>query len=136
MGGDGHDGSSAVAHHDVVGNPDGDFFAVDGVDGVGSGGDSAFVFVEVAALEVGFAGAGFLIRFDCFGLFGRGDVCDQGVLGSENHVGGSEEGVGTGGEDGERAGSSLHVEVDFGSFAATDPVALEGFDGVGPVERF
>ena len=70
VGGDGHDGSGAVAHHHVVRDPDGDGFLVDGVDGVGSGEDAAFVFVEVAAFEIGFVGAGVLVGLDCVSLFG------------------------------------------------------------------
>ena len=70
VGGDGHDGAGAVAHHHVVCNPDGDGLLVDGIDGVCTGEDAAFVLVEVAAIEVGFVGAGVLVGFDCVGLFG------------------------------------------------------------------
>ena len=54
------------------------------------------------------------------------------MLRSEDHVGGAEEGIGAGSEDGD--GLIADGEIDFRSFAATDPVALEGFDGVWPVE--
>ena len=62
--GDSHDGSGAVGHHDVVGDPDGDLFTVDGVCGVGSGEDAGLVFVEVATFEIGLAGAAFDVGFD------------------------------------------------------------------------
>ena len=142
VGGDGHDGAGAVAHHDVIGDPDRDFFSVDGVDGVGSGGDAGFVFVEVAAFEVGFGGALGDVVFDGFAVFLGGDFFDERMLGGEDHVGGSEEGVGAGGEDGDvvihrrAACAPLDGEGDFGTFRAADPVSLEGFDGFGPVEGF
>ena len=55
------------------------------------------------------------------------------MLGGEDHVGGAEEGVGAGGEDGDVI--AFDIEGDLGSFRAADPVALEGFDGLWPVER-
>ena len=70
--GDGHDGSAAVSHHDVVGDPDGDFFAVDGVGGEGSGGDAGLFFIETA-LHVGLGGAGGDVFFDGVFLLSGGD---------------------------------------------------------------
>ena len=144
VGGDGHDGAGAVAHHDVVGDPDGDLLAVDGVGGEGAGGDAAFVLVEVAAVHVGLGGALLDVGFDGVLLLGAGDFGDEGVLGGEDHVGGAEEGVGAGGEDcyfvtgliGLADGIRRHGEDHLCSFGAADPVALEELDGVGPVEGF
>jgi len=69
VGGDGHDGSGAVAHHDVVGDPDGDWFVIDWVDGEGAGEDAGFVFIEIAAVHVGLGGAGLDVGGDGGELF-------------------------------------------------------------------
>ena len=54
------------------------------------------------------------------------------MLGSENHVGGPEEGVRTGGENGDVITSD--VENNFRTSRFTDPVFLEQFDRLWPVE--
>lgn len=69
-----------------------------------------------------------------FFLCGGGDFRDEGVFWGEDEVGGAEEGVWTGGEDGD--GVAGEVEGDFCAFTTADPVALEGFDGFRPVEGF
>ena len=68
-------------------------------------------------------------------MLGSGDLVDEGVLGSEHHVGGAEEGIGTGGEDFDDFGFVTgDFKLNLRSFAATDPVALESFDGFRPIE--
>ena len=129
----GHDGSAAVSHHNVVRDPDGDLLAVYRVDGKGSGRDTGFFLVE-ATLHVGLAGASGDVGFNCFLLLVSGDLGNQRVLGSEDHVGRSEEGIGSSGEDGDVV--TFDIEDHFGAFTATDPVALEGLDRLGPIEGF
>ncbi len=168
---DGHDRAGAVADEDVVGNPDGDALAVDGVDGVAAGEDARFLLGKIGPVEVAFEGGLLTVIVDGGLLFGRGDAVDEGVFRREDHVGHAEEGVGPRGVDAEHVvagdfgkagfrserfpvGEVLEMgsfrlhpvlgggffphnpEIDFGSFAFADPVALEGLDRLGPVERF
>ena len=137
MRGHGHDRAGAVAHHHVVGDPDGELLAVDRIDREGPGEDAGFVLVEVAAVHVGLGGTGFLIGFDGGLLIGGGDFRDQRMLGGNDHVGRTEEGVGSGGKDGDlglAVGNRRHVEDDVRALAAADPVFLEQLDAFRPVE--
>ena len=129
----GHDCSAAVAHHDIVGDPDGDLLSVDRIDRKGSGGDSGLFLVETT-LHVGLAGAGRDVGFDGFFLPGGRDFCHERMLGSKHHVGRSEESIGTSSEDGDVI--ALDIEDDLGTFRAADPIALEGFDRLRPIEWF
>ena len=56
------------------------------------------------------------------------------MLRSEHHVGGSEECIRSGGENGDL--TALDIEGHFCAFRATDPVALECLDPFRPVEGF
>ena len=60
------------------------------------------------------------------------------MLGGQHHVGGAEEGIGTGGEDGQFVLASVLSrygrEPDGGAFAAADPVGLHRLDFLRPVE--
>ena len=69
MCGNGHDRSGAVAHENVVGDPNRDFLAVDGIDGQSTGKNAAFVFCEIRAIEVAFARHSGAVFFD--GIFAR-----------------------------------------------------------------
>ena len=64
---DGHDGAGAVADQHVVGDPDWDRLAVDGIDRVGAGEDAGLVFGELSAIEIALAGGGFAILLDLGG---------------------------------------------------------------------
>ncbi len=133
VGGDGHDGTSAVAHEDVVGYPEGNGSSGDGVKGMRAEGDAGFFFGEVGAFQVGLAGASFAVGGDGRALVRGGELINKGVFGGEDHVSDAKERVGTGGEDGEGVAAG-EGEVDVGALAAANPVALEEFDGFGPVE--
>ena len=123
MSGHGHDRPGAVAHHHVVSNPDRYLLAIDRVGGSCTSGDSGFVFVEVAAFEVGLGCTGCDVAIHGLLLGRGGDVPHERVLRSEDHVGGAEEGVRPGGEDGDLV--TFDVEVDFGTGGFSDPVFLQ-----------
>src|SRR5690606_16617679 len=124
----------AVAHHDVVGGPDGNLGAVDGVDRVGAREDAGFVLVH-AAFEVALAGGLFAVGFHRVLLCGGGDGFNERVFGRDDHEGGTEQRVGSRGENAQRAGSPFEGEVHLAAFGFSDPVALHDLDGLGPVER-
>ena len=135
MRGHGHDGAGAIFHKDEVANPDGDFFAAEGVGGVAAG------------EEADFFGSGKIFGFDG-GLFHVGELrfrvgaigrsfeqfCDERVRGREDDGGGAVNGVDARGEnfDGPCAGNVSDGEFQFRALRAADPVALHGDDAVGP----
>src|SRR5439155_16837359 len=65
-----HDCSRAVAGENVVRNPDGNLFAVDGIDGVSAGEHAGLFRGQFRAFEVAYARRVGAIGFD--GGFGRG----------------------------------------------------------------
>ena len=134
MGGDGHDRAGAVAHEDIVGDPDGDALAVDGIDGVRAGEDAGFFFVEFGAVEVALRGDGDAVFFDGLFLLCRGDLGNERMLGREDHVSRAEKRVRPGGENLDLGVGFFLAEFHRGSLAATDPVSLKKLDALRPVE--
>ena len=135
VGGHAHDGAGAVVGEDVVGDPDGDLLAGEGVGGATACRDAVLLDgTEVAGL----AGGGLLgdHLLDCGGEFHvkAGPVLDQRMFGGELEGGGAEDGVDAGGEDGDahRVGAVVDGEGDLRAFAAADPVALHGAHLLGP----
>jgi len=65
----GHDGAGAVGCQNIVGDEDGDFLAVDGVDALDALNDNAgLVLIQLGALEVGLAGGLLLIGGNGIGV--------------------------------------------------------------------
>ena len=62
-------------------------------------------------------------------------LCDQFAFGSQDHESDTEHGVGTGCKDGKFEVAVFYFELDFGTFAAADPVTLCFFQRVCPVDR-
>ncbi len=102
--GDRHDGAGAVAHQDVVGDPDRDGFPVHRVDRGGPGGDAGLRVRQVGAVEVALGRGAGAILLHRRAVLGGGQAIDQGMLGGEHHVGRAEEGVGPRGEDADDVG--------------------------------
>ena len=139
---DGHDGAGAIAHEDIIGSPDLDGFAGDGVFGVEPEVDAGFVFI-LLAFDVRTITGGFDIFDEGFDIQVRrahvdGEL-DDGVFGGDDHIGRAENGVGAGGEDAEGLAHFFGVavedwEVDFGANRPSDPFGLLDFGGVWPVQ--
>ena len=134
VGGDGHDGAGAVAHEDVVGDPDGDFLAVERVNAVSARGYAGLFLGQVGAVTVRFQSRFADVFPDCGLLLRDGDIGDDRVFRGDDHVGSTEKGVGAGRIDGEVLVGAVYGEVDFRAFGAADPGGLLAFGGVGPVE--
>ena len=125
--GNGHDGAGAIAPEDEIADPDGHLGAVEGVDGVVAG-EEAFLDEQVGVLaglvvDHGFEGGGEIAGAELFG---------EGVFGGEDDAGGAVDGVDAGGEDADFLVRAGEGEIDFGAFAAADPVALHGAHLGGP----
>ena len=98
MRGHGHDGSGAVAHHDVVGDPDGDLLFVHGVGGKSAGEDAGLFLRQFRALHVGFASCLFSILLNSRELFLCYDLIYKRMLRREHHVCGTKQRIRTCGE--------------------------------------
>ena len=134
----GHDRAGAVAGQDVVGNPDGDALAADGIDGERAGEDAGLVFRQLGAIEVALA-RGFLAVFlDGGRLLLTDDLINDGMLRCEDHVGRAVERIGACRENGDgfihARGAVGDFEFHLRAFAAADPVSLVNLDALGPVE--
>ena len=117
--GHGHDCAGAVLHQHVVGDPDRDPLAVDGVDRVLAREDT--VLLLPLPLD---GGAASRVTHVLPYLLGIGEGCDERVLRREHEEGGSEERVGPGREDGQILARPLDGEDDARALGAADPVAL------------
>ena len=129
----GHDGTRAVGHQHIIGNPDRDRPSIDGIDGEGAGeyagflvGLGAFLLAEIfRAIDVDAHGGG---------LFGSGEFIDQGMLRREHHVSGAEQRIGPRGVNGEISAGAGNGETHVGALRAANPVALHSLHALGPVE--
>ena len=130
----GHDGARAVGDENVVGDPDGDLLAVDGIDGVGAGEDAGLVLGQVGPVEVRLQGRFLAVGLDCGLLLGSGDLLDQRMLGSEDHIRAAEESVGARGVDSDLF-AGFSCEIDVGALGLADPVSLHHLDRFRPVDQ-
>ena len=130
MGRNGHDGTRTVAHHDVVGDVDGDLLAVDGVDALQTlQADTGLILDQLGALELGLLGAFSLVSLHLGHVLDAIlHLLDDGMLGSDDHEGHAEEGIGAGGVDAEGLVGVRQTEVDEGAAGLTDPVDLLHLD--------
>ena len=119
----GHDGTCTIASQYVVANPDGYLVARKGVDGIASA-----EYTTHAAVADSFAFGTLLgaLQVSLHGLFlaGGSHLSHQFAFRSQHHEGHAKHRVGTGGEDGELQVAIFHLELHFGTFGASNPVAL------------
>ena len=130
-----HDGTCTVAGQYVVANPDGHCLACERIDGIRTREDTAYATVADAFAFGAFLGAiqiGFYVGFLGFGS----NLRNQFAFGSQHHERYTKHGISTGREDGEFQIAVFHLELYFGTFRATNPVALCFFQRVGPVDGF
>ena len=128
-----HDRPGAVAHQDVVGDPDRDVLARHRVRGVAAGEHAGLHPGLVLPLEVLAAGGLTLVLEHGGRLFTDREIGDHRVLRRQHHERGPEERVWTGREHLDGAGRRR--EEDPCTRGATDPVALHGLQRVGPLEH-
>ena len=139
--GNGHDGAGAVVGHDVVGNPHGDLFAVNGVHHVSASKGTVLLESALGTLDgrnvlgvLNDLGDGRLV------LRALDELVQTGVLGSQDKEGDAKKGIGTRGEDGDLAlialdGLAIGIaqgKVDLGTLGAADPIGLHLLDALGP----
>ena len=135
-----HDGASAIAGQYIFGNPDGDVLARERIDGVRAREDTRHTVVHLALALGAFLHIS-QVFVDGRPLLGSGQLVDELALRSQHHEGDAEDGVGTGGEDGERVGALSYpigalgnLKLHLGTLGTAYPVALGLFQRVGPLD--
>ena len=131
-----HDGAGAVAHEHIVADPDGDFLAVDGVDGADAVDlNAGLVLGKLGALEVALLGGLVAVGGDG-GVVGDLILVllDEGMFGADDHVGRAKERIGPGGKHAQLLVLAGELEVHLRALAAADPVALLGLDRVDEID--
>ncbi|MPM59035.1 hypothetical protein SDC9_105873 [bioreactor metagenome] len=129
----GHHRPGAVVGQHVVGGVDRQLLVVDRVGRVTAEEDAGLGPLGGLPLDVGDPLGRLEVLLERGTLRGGADLIGQLGLGSDDEERGTEKGVGSGGEDGDRAVVALDGEVDVGALGAADPVALHGQYPVGPV---
>ena len=124
-----HDGACAIACQDVVRDPDGYLLESEWVNSVRAREDARNLAVG-NAFTLGALARLVDISLDGVALPWRGELGGELALGGENHKSDTEDGVGAGGEDGERFVGSLDLELHLGTLRTTYPVALRLLDRV------
>src|SRR5690606_9142323 len=130
---DGHDGSGAVTHQDVVGDVYGNRPPVGGVDGMAAGEDPCLLAFR-QPLDLARLGRLLLIGpYRFLRLRAGDDLVDQGMLGRQDCERHTEDRVRPGSEHLEGGVETLHSHREGGTFRPPDPVPLHGPDSLGPV---
>ena len=129
----GHDRAGAIGHHDIVGDPDGNARAIDGIDGIRANEHAGLFLVCRRALDLALPCRLVLVCRHGIPALIRRQLVDQRVLGGQHHKRRSPQGVGPGGKDLERI-PGFRPERHLRAFAAPDPVLLHGLDPLGPLD--
>ena len=130
-----HDRAGAVAHQDVVGDPDRNVLAVEQVARVCAGEDAGLFLDRREPFDLALAPRLRDVLLDCGALLGRGDFGDQRMLRREHHERHAEDRVGAGGEEADLlARMAVHGKGEFRALGASDPVALHQLDRLGPID--
>ena len=133
VGGHGHDRAGAVLHQHVVRDPDRDRLAGRRVDGVASGED-AVLLLRLALFGRPARRVPHVLADVRFALRSGRQPLDERMLRGEDEECCAEQGVRSGGEDGQVEVEVFDAEDHLGPFRATDPVLLDRDRAVGPVE--
>ena len=136
VGGNRHNSARAVAHHDIVGDENRDPLAVDGVNrGETVELDACLVLDELSALELGLFAAFCAVFFDLVHIRDAlGIFIDERMLGSHDHKGDSEKGVGAGGVYAHGLVRAGEGEVDERAGRAAYPILLLSLDVGGEID--
>ena len=128
-----HDGARTISGKHIFAHPHGNIGTGEGVDSIATREDSRHTvvyhtFTFGASLHI------LHIFFYLCTLGIGGQPLHELAFGSKHHESDTEDGVGTGGKDGERLVGTLYTELHLRSLGTSNPVALGFLDGIAPVE--
>ena len=130
---DSHDRAGPVRAENVVGNPNGEAIAIDGIDRQSAHGDAGLG-LGLGSVELALSSGGSNVFAHGVRMFGRYELRQERVLGRQDNVGCARKRVDARREHRDGIGGSLHAKVHLGAFATADPMVLLDL-GVRPVER-
>ncbi len=128
VGGNRHDGAGTVGAEDIIGDPHRNWFLVDGIDGVSPRENARFFRAQFGPFQVTFPGRLLNVDLHFLLLVRSGDFRYQRVLRCQNHVGGAEKSVGSGGKNMNCLIKSRKRKSHLRPFGTADPVDLLGLD--------
>ncbi len=135
LAGRGHDRAGAIAHQDVVGDPDWDVLAGEDVVRVGAGEDAGLFLNGGHPLDLGLAARLGDVSVDLRALRFRSNFGDERMLRRKHHERDAEDSVGARREKPDfLACVAGDGEGEFGALAAADPVSLHQLDRLGPID--
>ncbi len=131
----GHDRAGAVVGQHIVGGPDTDALSVHRVDRVPAQEDPGLRPIGRLTLDIGQLAYLSLVCVQFFPPLGNNQLSGQRRVGGNHEEGGTVQRVGPRREYGDRLIPAFDDELDLGTFAAADPVALHQQHPVGPAAR-
>jgi len=130
----GHNGTRTISGQNVITDIDRNLFPVEGVNGIGSGKLAANPFGVGHTFPFGtFFGFG-QVGLNRLLIFRGGELLYQLVFWSQHHKGDSENGIRASGKDLQFLVSSLQTKKELGTLTAADPVALNLFERITPLQ--
>src|SRR6185437_9291067 len=130
---DGHNGAGAVASQHVIGDPDWDFIFCRRIYGISASKSTAFDLFFAFAFQLRFVGSFFNVSLDSFLTFVAGNPFNQRMLGRQNHISRSKNGVRSGSKNFYFFFGSIDFELNQSALAAADPVFLHSYDFLRPI---
>ena len=129
-----HDRTSPVAEEHVISDPDGNPFVVQRIARVGADEDAGLLFREIGPFQLRLARRALTVFAYCRPLLLSHDAIDERMFGRENHVSRAIDCVGSRSKNADRFVRAFDTKRDLRAFASPDPVALQQFDSVRPIE--
>jgi len=132
MGRNSHNGTCAVSHQNIISCPDRDMLPANRVDSIGTGEDASFGAVGGFSLDIRLPFCLLLIASYCLSLCRGSDLIYQWVFRCQDHEGYTPQSIWSGGENFDRV-AALGGEGHGSTNGASNPVGLQGFDGLWPI---
>src|SRR3989440_5333496 len=131
-----HNRARTVAHQHVIGDPDGNLLAIDGISDVAAGKDARLLLLRTHALDLAHMPRLVNIGVNFGTVLGRGDLLDPGMFGGQHEERHAIDGVRARGEDGNLFPLAIDLceETNLCALAAPNPVALHGYGLFGPLD--
>ena len=128
-----HDGAGTIVSQYIIGQPDGNLFAVQRVNRIGTGEDAGLLLI-LHTVYVGLHGRiEDVFLYSLSGLVGS-QALGQNVLRSQYHEGSAVKGVRSGGVNGDLLLAAFYREINLGAVGFSDPVGLHLFNLFRPVQ--
>ena len=130
------DRAGAVTEQHIIGDPDWNFLFGRGINRVGAGKKAGLFFCQLRSFEIAFARGLFPIFAHRWPLIFGHDLVDQRMLWREHQECPAIKRVRSRREYADLLFVLVDLEIDLGAFTPADPIALEQFNSLRPIEAF